>query len=369
MNLFEPAGNPTWTAAEDKTLRVLQVAELYGFSLVAALSSYFGAFLTLGVLIDTGDSTRGMYWFAFATAVTMFRLAVIRLYQHRGASADDPRIWANLMVACNLLAGIQWGVLGTVLFPPGPGYRELFTLMVITCYVGGSVTAYASVKWAHPALALPATIPSSIWLFFVRDGVHAYAGAAALFFSGAIVYYAFKQHRYVAERLRLIIQNRLLLTEVSGENAALQRANQELAHRAEMRQRSARAARDDAHVMSVLFRDSPLPMAQCDAALHLIAWNAAAERLFGYTFDEAQGRSLIDLLVPQDRHANAASVLADLNSGAAPRSVRTRAVTRDGRVLGCTCHLTPVPGTDDAPPRIVVAIADVEDEGAVRPAA
>ncbi len=369
MNLLEPAGNPTWTAAEDKTLRVLQVAELYGFALVAALSSYFGAFLTLGVLIDTGDSMRGMYWFSFATGVTMFRLAVIRLYQHRGASAADPKVWADLMVVCNLLAGIQWGILGTILFPAMPGYRELFTLMVITCYVGGSVTAYASVKWAHPALALPATIPTSIWLFFVRDGVHAYAGAAALFFSAAIVYYAFKQHRYVTERLRLIIQNRQLLAQISGENEHLQRANQELAHRAEMRQRIARAARDDAHVMSVLFRDTPLAMAQCDSALRLIAWNGAAERLFGYTFDEAHGRSLVELLVPEERHANASNVLASFNSGGAARSVRTVAVTKDGRTLDCTCHLTPVPGEGDEPARVVIAISDIEDRSGAKPAA
>src|SRR5690606_38652825 len=81
-----------------------------------------------------------------------------------------------------------------------------FTIMVITCFVGGSLPAYASVKWAHEALAIPATIPTAINLFFVQDGVHWFAGVTALFFCAAIVYYARKLNRHHEERFRLEIQ-------------------------------------------------------------------------------------------------------------------------------------------------------------------
>lgn len=145
-----PAGGP-WP---EPRLRALQVDELYKFAPTATGYSYFGALLTLGVLITAGDIGRGAVWFVWATAVTFFRCACIVAYRRRSPDSD-PEAWGRLMIAGNFLAGVQWGILGTLLFPREPGYLQLFTLMVIICFVAGSVTAYASVKGAHEALSLP----------------------------------------------------------------------------------------------------------------------------------------------------------------------------------------------------------------------
>src|SRR6185503_3115888 len=119
-------------------VRALQVEELYRFAPMATGFSYFGALLTLGVLIEIGDIGRGAIWFLWATAVTFFRSICIVAYRRRG-TASHPDGWANLVIAANLLAGIQWGILGTLLFPEGAVYLQLFTLMVIICFVAGSV--------------------------------------------------------------------------------------------------------------------------------------------------------------------------------------------------------------------------------------
>ena len=74
--------------------------------------------------------------------------------------------------------------------------------MVITCFVGGSLTAYAPVRWAHPALSLPATMPPTVYIFFVQSGVHPMAGFTALFFVAMVIYYAFRENDLVAQRLR-----------------------------------------------------------------------------------------------------------------------------------------------------------------------
>ena len=365
-NQNRSSGDIRWTAEQNNALRVLQVAELYSFAPVATLSSYFGAFLVLGVLIDTGDTERGLYWFAFATAVTLYRLAVIGAYQHRGVSAATPELWARLMISGNLFAGIQWGILGTVLFPDAPGYRELFTLMVITCYVGGSVTSYAAVKWAHPALALPAAIPPVVYLFFVRDGVHLYAGIAALFFCLAIVYYALKLNRHIEHYLRLIIENRDLLAHTSNANHTLTRENRDLAHRAEVRRRLVQVARDEAHINAAHFAHTPIPMAECDAEYRLLSWNEAAGKLFGYTLDEAHGKSLATLLLPAERHEKAMVVMRQLLVDRQPISLKGHAVTKTGKLLCCACHLTPVVPNGGGPLRIAMIVSHVEDLGNFR---
>ena len=121
-------------------LKALQVEQLYGFAPTATAFSYFGALLTLGVLIEIGDIGRGAVWFLWATAVTFFRSTCIVAYRRRPVDSD-PDAWGRLMIAANFLAGVQWGVLGTLLFPEGTAYLQLFTLMVIICFVAGSVTA------------------------------------------------------------------------------------------------------------------------------------------------------------------------------------------------------------------------------------
>ncbi|HSW84792.1 MAG TPA: hypothetical protein VLH12_15015 [Usitatibacter sp.] len=178
----EEAGLPiAGTSWPEPRLRALQVEEIYRFAPTATAFSYFGALVTLGILIASGDIARGAVWFFWATAVTCFRCVCIVSYRRR-AGDSDPQAWARLVVAANFLAGVQWGVLGTLLFPQAPGYLQLFTLMVIICFVAGSVTAYSAVKGAHEALSIPATIPTTLYIFFVYEGQHFYAGALALFF-------------------------------------------------------------------------------------------------------------------------------------------------------------------------------------------
>src|SRR5438309_2322632 len=126
--------------AAEPRLRALQVDELYRLAPTAAALSYVGALLTLGVLIETGDSARGALWFLCATGVTVFRFLAIVAYRRRRPKSDT-EAWARLMIAANLLAGVQWAALGTLLLPDASGYRQLFTLMVIVCFVSASIPA------------------------------------------------------------------------------------------------------------------------------------------------------------------------------------------------------------------------------------
>src|SRR5713101_1929816 len=61
-------------------------------------------------------------------------------------------------------------------------------------------------------------------------------------------------------------------------------------------------------------------------------WSAGAERIFGYTRDEAVGRSIFDLIVPADRIDETRSALAaTLQSGTSSyESVRR---TKDGSLI------------------------------------
>ena len=335
-NVKGPAREPGWS---DPRLRALQVQELFRFAGTAAGFSYFGALLTLGVLIDIGDIARGSIWFVWATAVTVFRFATLMAY-HRRDPASDPEPWGRLVIAANLLAGIQWGVLGALLFPASSGYAQIFIVMTITCFVGGSLTAYASVRGAHEALAIPATVPTAINLFFVQDGTHWFAGVTALFFCFAIAFYAKKLHRHIVDSFQLQIERDDLLELTALLNEKLQQENRDLAHRAAVRGISVEAARERAGRLETLFENSPLPQLECDAAGFIITCNRATERLLGLRYEDIVGRSLASFLAGPYASGKA------LAGAREPVNVEIEVLDRHGIPHVCTASFTPLPAHD-----------------------
>ncbi|HEY2628800.1 MAG TPA: PAS domain S-box protein [Usitatibacter sp.] len=333
-------------------LRALQVEELYRLAPTAAAYSYFGALLTLGVLIDIGDANRGAVWFLWATGVTLMRAICIVAYRRR-LQGEDPEPWARLVIIANFLAGIQWGILGTVLFPDAQVYLQLFTLMVIICFVAGAVTAYAPVRGAHEALAIPAVIPTAFYLFFVQTGPHWYAGVLALFFCFTILYYASKLTHNMEESFRMQIEhdNLLALTELLNEK--LQRENRDLAHRVAVRGASVDFARERADRLEALFERSALPQIECDSSGNVIVCNPAAEKLFGIRHDEVAGRSLTTLLAVSE---------ADVKSLAfAPHAeiFEVEARAREGVRVPCRASFTPLPEIEGRHPGFGVVLTGI----------
>jgi PAS domain S-box-containing protein len=343
-----PDGGP-WT---DPRLKALQVEELYKFAPSATGFSYFGALLTLGVLIESGDIGRGAVWFLWATGVTFLRSICIVGYRRRSLDSD-PDAWARLMTSANFLAGVQWGILGTLLFPPSDTYLQLFTLMVIICFVAGSVTAYAAVKGTHEALSIPATVPTSFYLFFMHTGVHWYAGVMALFFCFAIVFYSRKLHRHLEEGFKLQIERDDLLTLTGMLNEKLERENRELAHRVAVRGVSGESARARAERLEALFERSALPQIECDAAGKVLIANPAAERLFGLSHDELAGRSLTTLLAISGPDVRSLAYAPH----AEVFSVEARA--RDGARVTCRASFTPLPEIDGRHPGFGVVLTGI----------
>ena len=333
-------------------VKALQVDELFKFAPSATAFSYFGALLTLGVLIETGDIGRGAVWFLWATAVTFFRSTCIVAYRRRNRESD-PDAWGRLMIAGNFLAGVQWGVLGTLLFPEGSGYLQLFTLMVIICFVAGSVTAYAAVRGAHEAMSIPATVPTSIYLFFVQSGVHWYAGMMALFFCFAIVHYARKLNRHLEEGFKLQIERDDLLTLTAMLNEKLEQENRELAHRVAVRGVSVESARERADRLEALFERSALPQIECDAAGIVIIGNPAAEKLFGLRGGQMAGRPLTTYLkIPADE-------IRTLVEAPHAELFQVEVHAREGFDLSCTASFTPLPASDGRRPGFGVVLTGI----------
>jgi PAS domain S-box-containing protein len=75
------------------------------------------------------------------------------------------------------------------------------------------------------------------------------------------------------------------------------------------------------------------------------SWNPAAEKVLGYTAEEAIGRSIL-MLIPDDRKSEEIDILARLRRGERIEQYETVRKTKDGRLLHVSLMISPVRGAD-----------------------
>jgi len=89
----------------------------------------------------------------------------------------------------------------------------------------------------------------------------------------------------------------------------------------------------------------------------IVAWNAAAERMFGYTADEIVGRSILTLL-PLARHPEEKRLMAALRNGDRIGHFETERLAKDGTLIPVSLSVSPI---KDATGKIVGAAKIARD--------
>jgi PAS domain S-box-containing protein len=75
-------------------------------------------------------------------------------------------------------------------------------------------------------------------------------------------------------------------------------------------------------------------------------WNRAAERMFGYTAEEAIGCTIMDLIVPAELQAEEADILARITRGALVPHLYTQRRRRDGSLIDVAVTVSPIRAPD-----------------------
>jgi PAS domain S-box-containing protein len=73
----------------------------------------------------------------------------------------------------------------------------------------------------------------------------------------------------------------------------------------------------------------------------ILTWNAGAERIFGYSAEEAIGKP-ITLLIPRERHDEERGLLERLRRGERVHHFETVRVTKDGRLIDVSLTVSPI---------------------------
>jgi len=78
-----------------------------------------------------------------------------------------------------------------------------------------------------------------------------------------------------------------------------------------------------------------------DLDMKITSWNAAAEKLYGYSQDEVVGRSVL-MLVPHDRQEEEPRILREVRAGRIVEPYETQRLRKDGRLVEVLLSVSPI---------------------------
>jgi signal transduction histidine kinase/DNA-binding response OmpR family regulator len=157
-------------------------------------------------------------WFIVNNLITLGRYLLIRAYRAARPAPEDAEIWSRRFALTTLAAGIVWGMLGTVLYPPpGNPYQSAIISAIIGLAAVGLFTLSPILR-IYLALAVPILLPSGVYLAFSNVPVEQVGGAFLCLFLFIAVTNARRNQKNMAETLRL--RFRLALAAQAAEAAS-----------------------------------------------------------------------------------------------------------------------------------------------------
>ena len=123
------------------------------------------------------------------------------------------------------------------------------------------------------------------------------------------------------------------------------------------RKRAERALRESEQKLSLHIRQTPLAVIEWNLTAEVVEWNPAAEKIFGYSREEAIGRRMDELLVPKSDREVAAQEWQTLLARKAGRHNLSENLTKDGSTIICDWYNTPL----DSEGRVIGVASMVQD--------
>lgn len=90
------------------------------------------------------------------------------------------------------------------------------------------------------------------------------------------------------------------------------------------------------------FEQTSLAVIEWDCDMRIVEWNRAAERMFGYTREEAIGRSGFDLIIMEKLQDHASQLWPELLAASGPVSIETLNRRKQGEAIFCEWYNTPL---------------------------
>ncbi|MGV0108458.1 AAA family ATPase [Nostoc sp. DSM 114160] len=152
---------------------------------------------------------------------------------------------------------------------------------------------------------------------------------------------------------------------ISLENARLYERSQQYAQQLERSLDKLSAAQSGLQAsqqrLQLLVQQTPLAVIEWDTNFHVTDWNPAAERIFGYSKQEALGRDF-KFIIPEIIQAEMERVSVEIISQQGGNYSINENVTKDGKIIICTWYNNPLVNADNESIGVASLVDDITEQ-------
>jgi two-component system, LuxR family, sensor kinase FixL len=120
------------------------------------------------------------------------------------------------------------------------------------------------------------------------------------------------------------------------------RAAVEIALYKHQMERKLRETQEAGLLLAAIMESSPDAIVGWTLSGTVFSWNPGAEKLYGYSADEALGQCMATLMVPPDRHNESPQILERIERGERVENYKTVRVRKDGTPLEVSLTVSPI---------------------------
>ena len=286
---------------------------------VALHSSVLGTFLGIAILIlimwSVVNTTVLLSWCTTLGIVSILRSIHARWYHTIPRTLPSIKKWTYQFSGLAFIAATIWGSSAIFIFPEDDPIRQLMLAFVLSVVSAVAVSTLSSIRYIIVTFIILILSPLAIHFVLIGD---TYTSTL----TGVIVAVAIPL--LIVNALRM---NRVTISNISLRIDAIAQENK---------------LRDSQQRLSMHMQRTPLAVIEWNNNLDVTEWNDAAQKIFGYSREEALGQNGIELLVPEYLRPRLGNIRHQLQRNEGGLYSINENVTKDGRTILCEWFNTPL---------------------------
>jgi len=289
----------------NKKVYAEQVKLLYASMSAALVANIIVSILFVALQWQAIEKPVLLAWLSASVIIIVFRTILLIFYKSRSLALDDAHQWGRFFLLGSSASGLILGVAGIFLFPENDPIYQLVCTFVLLGMCAGALSSLSFGKYTFLIYAIVTLVPLLISLSLENTRL-------TLIVIPMVLIYFFFLLKSSGTIYKNAQQNILLRLQATEREKELLKSQQK---------------------QKLHTEKTPLGVIEWDTDFKVTDWNASAEKIFGYTKEEALGQHAKNLIIPDNAIEHVDSIWKQLLTISGGTHSENENITKNGDII------------------------------------